>query len=80
MSRSQSNAKLPVKFATLQIALVWFSGVQYYTGQFFDVAPISQAAHQVGALMGLDLAHAIGNVELKLAEWEVDFAVWCSYK
>jgi kynureninase len=63
-----------------ELALVIFGGVQYYTGQFFNVKKISHAAHQAGAHVGFDLAHAIGNVPLSLHRHEVDFAVWCSYK
>lgn len=63
-----------------ELALVFFSGVQYYTGQVFDVPAITEKAHSVGAIAGFDLAHAAGNIELKLHEWEVDFAAWCSYK
>jgi kynureninase len=55
-------------------------GVNYFTGQAFDIEAISKAAHQVGAYAGYDLAHAIGNVNLQLHDWDVDFAVWCSYK
>jgi kynureninase len=62
------------------LALVLFGGVQYYTGQFFDIKRITEAAHNVGAIAGFDLAHAIGNVPLSLHRDEVDFAVWCSYK
>ncbi len=62
------------------LALVLFSGVQYYTGQYFDLAAITAAAHQVGAIAGFDLAHAAGNVVLQLHDWNVDFAAWCSYK
>lgn len=62
------------------LALVCFSGVQYYTGQLFDHAAIAAAAHGVGARVGIDLAHAVGNCELRLHEWGVDFAVWCNYK
>ena len=62
------------------VALVLFSGVQYYTGQFFDIETITEAAHLKGCNVGFDLAHAVGNVPLKLHEWGVDFACWCSYK
>ncbi|KAK8865826.1 kynureninase [Kwoniella newhampshirensis] len=62
------------------IAIVWLPLVQYYTGQLFDVAAIAPKVHEIGALIGLDMAHGIGNVETKLNEWEVDFAVWCTYK
>jgi kynureninase len=54
--------------------------VQYYTAQLFDIAPLANKAHEIGALIGLDMAHGIGNVELKLDDWGVDFAVWCTYK
>lgn len=62
------------------IALVMFSGVQYLTGQRFRMKDIAQVAHEVGAYCGLDLAHAVGNVELQLHDWNIDFAAWCSYK
>lgn len=62
------------------IALVMFSGVNYYTGQFYDLEAISAAAHKVGAYAGFDLAHTAGNLPLKLHDWGADFAVWCSYK
>ena len=61
-------------------ALVLLPGVQYYTGQYFNIPKISAHAHQHGIMIGWDLAHAVGNVELHLHDWEVDFAVWCSYK
>jgi kynureninase len=63
-----------------QLALVIFGGVQYYTGQFFDLKKITRAAHHAGAFVGFDLAHAIGNVPLNLHRDDVDFAVWCNYK
>ena len=63
-----------------QLALVIFGGVQYYTGQFFDIRKITQAGHAASAVVGLDLAHAVGNVKLNLHKHNVDFAVWCSYK
>ncbi len=63
-----------------QLALVIFGGVQYYTGQFFDIKKIAQAGHAAGAIVGFDLAHAVGNVKLNLHKDNVDFAVWCSYK
>ncbi|KAJ3170521.1 hypothetical protein HK101_011329 [Irineochytrium annulatum] len=61
-------------------ALVLFSGVQYYTGQWFDIKRITEAGHEKGATVGFDLAHAVGNVPIKLHSWNVDFAAWCSYK
>jgi kynureninase len=63
-----------------QLALVMMSGLQYYTGQVFDMAAITAAAHDAGAKVGFDLAHAAGNIPLHLHEWGVDFATWCSYK
>lgn len=63
-----------------RIALVLLPGVQYYTGQRFDLARITRAAHAAGAIAGFDLAHAVGNVPLALHDWGADFAVWCNYK
>jgi kynureninase len=63
-----------------QTALVLFSGVNYYSGQVFNMPTICKAAHEVGAYCGFDLAHAAGNVQLSLHDWGVDFACWCSYK
>ncbi len=63
-----------------EVALVLLPGVQFYSGQFLDIPTITHAAHEVGSYVGFDLAHAIGNVLLRLHDWDVDFAVWCSYK
>lgn len=63
-----------------EIALVMLGGVNYLNGQFFEAEPLCKKAHEIGALFGLDLAHAAGNVPLSLHDWGVDFASWCSYK
>lgn len=63
-----------------ELALVFWGGVNYYTGQVFDMAAMAQSAHAVGALCGIDLAHGVGNISLQLHDWGVDFACWCSYK
>ena len=62
------------------LALVLLPGVQYLTGQALDLAPLIAAARAAGAVVGLDLAHAMGNTPLQLHDWNADFAVWCSYK
>lgn len=63
-----------------ELALVFIGAVNYYSGQVFNLQKITAAAHAAGAYAGFDLAHAAGNIELKLHDWEVDFASWCSYK
>ena len=62
------------------VAMIMISGVNYYTGQLYDIESISNLAHKNNCIIGLDLAHAAGNVELKLNQWNIDFAAWCGYK
>ena len=69
-----------IKEAGDSLAVVMLPGVQFYSGQLFDMQRITEAAHAVGAYAGFDLAHAAGNAPLALHDWDVDFASWCSYK
>ncbi len=75
-----SDIEAALKKNKNKVALVLFGGVNYYTGQFFDLKKITELAHEAGALAGFDLAHAVGNKVLHLHDWDVDFACWCSYK
>jgi len=63
-----------------EIALVWVGAVNYLTGEVLDVPSLVEAGHRAGCVVGLDLAHAAGNIDLRLHDWDVDFAVWCNYK
>lgn len=63
-----------------ELAIVFLGGINYYSGQVFDMAAITKAAQSAGAYCGFDLAHAAGNISLSLHDWNVDFACWCSYK
>lgn len=62
------------------VALVLLGGMNYYTGQLYDLQKIASVAHQIGAICGFDLAHVVGNIPIELHQWDIDFAVWCSYK
>lgn len=63
-----------------EISIIWLSAIHFYTGELLPIAEIVQEAHKYQIPVGFDLAHAVGNVALKLHDWNVDFAVWCSYK
>lgn len=76
----QEDILAVIKEHGAQTALVLFGGVNYYTGQVLDMKGITVAGHEAGALVGFDLAHAVGNITLRLHDWQVDFACWCSYK
>ena len=69
-----------IKSEGSEVALIMLGGVNYYTGQVFDIKKITQTAHKKSITVGFDLAHAAGNIKLELHKWGVDFAVWCSYK
>ena len=69
-----------IEAAGESLAMVLFGGINYYTGQLFDIQSITAATHKVGAIAAFDLAHVAGNVPMQLNAWNVDFAVWCSYK
>ncbi len=79
---SLSDAAIATAIAenSSRLALVLWPGVQYLTGQSFDLVELTRLAHAAGAVIGFDLAHAIGNVEVNLHDTDADFAVWCSYK
>ncbi len=62
------------------LALIMIGGVNYFSGQVFDMKSIVEAGHKAGAIVGFDLAHGAGNLKLQLHDWNVDFAAWCSYK
>jgi kynureninase len=63
-----------------ELALVLLPGIQFYSGQYFDIKTITAHAHSHGITIGWDCAHAAGNIDLQLHDWDVDFAVWCTYK
>jgi kynureninase len=77
---STERIKEVIRMNGEKTALVLFGGIHYFTGQCLDMAEISKVTKESGAYFGLDLAHAAGNVPLKLHEWGVDFAAWCTYK
>src|SRR5437660_5473910 len=76
----QEDIEAALEMHADQLAVVIIGGVNFFTGQLFDIAKITAAAQKRGVTVGIDLAHAIGSVPLALHDWNVDFAVWCSYK
>lgn len=80
MSLSTSTILSNIDTHASSAALIILSGVQYLTGQLLDMERITSYAQSKGIIVGWDLAHAVGNVELHLHDWGVDFAVWCNYK
>ena len=76
----ESDIEALLKAEGESIALLMLPGVQYYSGQAFDIGRIARAGRAAGCVVGFDLAHAVGNLPLKLHDWDVDFAVWCNYK
>lgn len=63
-----------------QLSLIYLGGVNYYTGQAFDMEEISKAGKAQGAIVGFNLAHSVGNLPLRLHDWDIDFSAWCTYK
>ena len=63
-----------------QLSLIYLGGVNYYTGQAFDMGEISKAGKAQGAIVGFNLAHSVGNLPLRLHDWDIDFSAWCTYK
>jgi kynureninase len=76
----QEDIETALEKSGQQIAIVMIGGINFFTGQLFDIGRITSLAQKRGCVVGFDLAHAIGNVPLALHDWNVDFAVWCSYK
>lgn len=76
----QDDIKYAIEQTGDELALILWGGVHYYTGQVFDLKAITEWGHAAGAKVGFDLAHGVGNIELSLHRWNIDFACWCSYK